>query len=73
MFKKRYAEEPDQVYECPEGKETIATNLLSHLDNGTPLNPMILPKPNMWTMAILDAGIRSCNSGVPEKTVDYFK
>ena len=73
VYTDRYSNEPSQSYVCNEEPETVLENLISHLDNGTELNPMLLPKVNMWVSAILDAGIRSCKSGVPEKILNYFK
>ena len=71
LYKEAHLTEPSEIFECT-ATETIATNVLSYLDNGTPLNPVISPKYNLWAMAVLDAGIKSCKSGKPEKTNKYL-
>jgi len=73
LYTDMHSNKPEKVFVCDETPETVAENVISHLDNGTPLNPMILPKVNMWAVAILDAGIRSTKSGVPEKVYNYFE
>ncbi len=63
--------EPDEVYNSVPWNNTtdnIALNMYNHIVNGTPLNEMITPEFNIKALAALDAGIRSCESGVTEKT-----
>jgi predicted dehydrogenase len=59
-------EEPDQVVEpepLPEGRATIAQEFLHHIETGEPLHPTLDMMQNVEVQAILDAGIRSANSG----------
>lgn len=73
VYKEAHLEKPSEVFENLENDDNIAKNLLSYLDNGTPLNPMITPKYNLWAMEVLDAGMRSCASGKSEKTRNYLR
>ena len=61
--------EPDQVVEgdpLPEGKATPAEAFIHHLETGEPLHPTLDMMQNLEVMAILDAGIRSAESGQME-------
>jgi predicted dehydrogenase len=65
--------EPDQIIEgdpLPEGKATLAEEFLHHLETGEPLHPTLDPIQNLEVMAILDAGIRSADSGKVELVND---
>ena len=73
VYKEAHLDEPSEIYDCSQKIDDIAMNVLSFLDNGTPLNHMILPKYNLWAMEVLDAGIKSCETGKPEKTRNYLR
>ena len=53
--------------------DDAAANLYRHLENGEPLAEMISADFNMKVMAAFDAGVRSCNSGKIEDTIDPFE
>lgn len=72
VFTDMHSDKPDKTFVCDDKPETVAQNVISHLENNTPLNPMILPKVNMWAAAVLDAGRRSAESNKPEKVLNYF-
>lgn len=68
MFTKRShsLEEPDEIVEpepLPEGRATIAQEFLHHIETGEPLHPTLDMLQNLEVQAILDAGIRSAQSG----------
>ena len=50
----------------PQGRATIAEEILRHLETGETLHPLLDLPINLATMAILDAGIRSAQSGKAE-------
>ena len=52
-----YAPDP-----LPEGRDTIAKEMIHHLETGESLHPSLQLPLNLEVMAILDAGIRSANS-----------
>ena len=57
---------PDEVIEgdpLPDGRETLAKEFIHHLETGDPLHPTLQLQHNIEVMAILDAGIRSAESG----------
>lgn len=59
-------EEPTAIYEgdpFPGGRDTLAKEFLHHLETGEPLHPTLDLPLNLEAMAILDAGIRSSESG----------
>jgi len=58
--------EPDPL---PEGRATIAEEFVHHLETGEPVHPTLDMTFNLDAMAILDAGVRSADSG-KEETVD---
>jgi predicted dehydrogenase len=65
--------EPDQVIEgdpLPEGRTTLAEEFIHHLETGEPLHPTLDMMQNLEVMAILDAGIRSADSGKIELVND---
>ncbi len=51
----------------PEGRRTIAQELVHHLDTGDPLNPLLDIPLNLDALAILDAGVRAAASGNTER------
>jgi predicted dehydrogenase len=60
---------PDRIVEgepLPEGRATLAEEFVHHLETGEPLHPTLDMMQNLEVMAILDAGIRSANSGKVE-------
>jgi predicted dehydrogenase len=50
----------------PQGRSTVAEEVLWHIETGEPLHPMLDLPVNLATMAILEAGIRSSRSGNAE-------
>ncbi|HEY3110912.1 MAG TPA: Gfo/Idh/MocA family oxidoreductase [Chloroflexota bacterium] len=50
----------------PEGRDTLAREFIHHLETGEPLHPTLDPDFNLDAMAVLDAGIRSAESGQME-------
>ena len=65
--------EPDEVLEgepLPEGRATVAEELIHHIETGDPLHPTLGLTHNLQAMAILDAGIRSAASGKLELVDD---
>ena len=63
----------DKVYTCGEMKETLALNVINHIQNQTPLHELVTPEFNMKAMAAFDAGIRSCETGMIEDTIEPFQ
>ena len=58
--------EPDQVVAgepLPEGRATLAEEFVHHLETEEPLHPTLDMMHNVEVVAILDAGIRSADSG----------
>lgn len=58
--------QPTAVYDgdpLPEGRQTLAEEFIHHLETGEPLHPMLDLPMNVDAMAILDAGIRSADTG----------
>jgi predicted dehydrogenase len=55
--------EPDPL---PEGRSNVAEEFIHHLATGEPLHPTLEAGLNVEVMAILDAGVRSANSGKME-------
>ena len=65
--------EPDRVVEgepLPAGRANLAEEFIHHLETGEPLHPTLDMRQNLEVMAILDAGIRSANSGKVELVND---
>jgi predicted dehydrogenase len=52
--------QPDPL---PAGRSTLAEEFIHHLETGEPLHPTLDPAFNLQAQAILDAGIRSAESG----------
>ncbi|MHB0857672.1 MAG: Gfo/Idh/MocA family protein [Anaerolineae bacterium] len=50
----------------PDGRTNVAEELLYHLHTGEPLHPTLALDLNLEAMAILDAGLRSTDSGRQE-------
>jgi predicted dehydrogenase len=55
------------VEPLPAGRTNIAEEFIHHLDTGEPMHPTLDTAFNLEVMAILDAGIRSSQSGCLEK------
>ncbi|MCL2833020.1 MAG: Gfo/Idh/MocA family oxidoreductase [Treponema sp.] len=69
IYKKRHSEIPDEVITpepLPSGRETLGMETIHHLDTGEPLFPMLDLGLNLTAMSILDAGIRSAQTGKME-------
>ena len=47
----------------PKGRATLGEEVIHHLDTGDPIHPTLDLDLNMRAMGILDAGLRSCESG----------
>ncbi|HUX86992.1 MAG TPA: hypothetical protein VMW65_08320, partial [Chloroflexota bacterium] len=47
----------------PVGRDTIAKEIIHHLETGEPVHPTLEAQFNLEAEAILDAGIRSAQSG----------
>ncbi|HLH73397.1 MAG TPA: Gfo/Idh/MocA family oxidoreductase [Chloroflexota bacterium] len=54
----------------PPGRETIAQEIIHHLETGAPVHPTLEANFNLEAEAILDAGIRSASSGKLELVQD---
>ncbi|MBC7237433.1 MAG: Gfo/Idh/MocA family oxidoreductase [Chloroflexi bacterium] len=50
----------------PDGRTNVAEELIHHLDTGAPPHPTLTTENNLEYMAILDAGLRACESGTLE-------
>jgi len=65
--------EPDRIIQgepLPAGRATLAEEFIHHLETGEALHPTLDMYQNLEVMAILDAGIRSANSGEVELVND---
>jgi len=65
--------EPDDILEgdpLPERRDSLAKELIYHLETGEPPHPTMDMMQNLDAMAILDAGIRSATSGKLELVND---
>ena len=54
------------IYDCdplPEGRQKISEEFIYHLDTGNAAHPTLDMRFNLEVMAILDAGVRSADSG----------
>ena len=65
--------DPEEVYELEPSVNRLKDNVLNFLLKGEPLHEMITADFNMKVQAALDAGRRSCESGVAEDTIDPFQ
>ena len=65
--------EPNEVYVTEPLNENIASNVINYIIKGEPLFEMVTPEFNMKAMAAFDAGIRSCESGMPELAEEPFQ
>ena len=65
--------EPNEVYKVEAIEDNIALNVINYIIKGEPLFEMVTPEFNMKAMAAFDAGIRSCESGMPELAEEPFQ
>lgn len=73
LYKTRFTKEPDTVYTpdpLPEGRSMLGEEVLHHLRSGEPLHPTLSLANNILATSILDAGIRSTQSGRMETVKD---
>ncbi len=73
IYKTRHSMKPDEVFTpdpLPEGRSTLGEEVLHHLRSGEPLHPTLSLANNLLAMSILDAGIRSSQSGKLEPATD---
>lgn len=73
VYKTRHKSEPDAVYvpePLPVGRATLGEEVIHHFDTGEALHPTLTFTHNYDAMQILDAGIRSAESGQMEMTRD---
>ncbi len=73
IYDKRHATTPSAVHQAdplPEDRDSIAKEVISHLEKGTPLHPTLDMQVNLNAMMILDAGYRSSISGRMEQSAD---
>ena len=73
VYKTRHSTTPDAVYTpdpLPAGRTTLGEEVLHHFDTGEALHPTLTFALNYDAMQILDAGIRSAQSGKMEATQD---
>ena len=61
---------PDEVYTETSMEDNLAKNVLDFMLNGAPLFEMLTADFNIKAMAALDAGMRSCESGIIEKCLE---
>lgn len=65
--------EPNEVFMTEPISDNIASNVINHILDGEPLFEIVTPEFNMKAMAAFDAGIRSCESGMPETAEEPFQ
>ena len=56
----------------PEGRDTLAKEFIHHLETGEPLHTTLDADFNLDAMAVLDAGIRSAESGKMELVNNFY-
>lgn len=61
-----------EVEPLPEGRHDIAHEFVHHLDTAEPVHPTLDMHFNPHAMAILDAGVRSADSGRLEPVDSHF-
>lgn len=57
------AVEPIRPDSLPEGRQTVAQEVIQHLETGTPVHETLEAGFNLEVMAILEAGLRAARSG----------
>ncbi len=68
VFKDRGEGELRKPQPLPENRNTMAKELIHHLETGDPIHPTLDAPVNIDAMAVLDAGLRSAESGQLEMT-----
>jgi predicted dehydrogenase len=69
----RYTLEPDEIVipdPLPTGRGSLAEEVIHHIETEEPLHPTLSIHNNLLAMSILDAGIRSAETGRLEPTRD---
>lgn len=67
VYLDRYSTTPSKVYcsddyPLPEGRSNLAQEVFHHLETGEPVHYTMDLNNNLWSAAMLDAGIRSSRS-----------
>ncbi len=67
VYHDRYSTTPNEVYSSgdyplPAGREDLAKEVFHHLETGEPIHYTMDLKNNLWSAAMLDAGLRSSRS-----------
>ena len=67
VYLDRYSTTPSKVYcsddyPLPEGRSNLAQEVFHHLETGEPVHYTMDLANNLWSAAMLDAGIRSSRS-----------
>lgn len=57
---------PTEIFETNKVNDNISINLINHIEKGTPLHELVTVDFNIRAMAVLDAGIKACESGNSE-------
>lgn len=73
VYTDRNSSDPTAVHHgdpLPEHRNTLAKEMIHHVETGEPLHPTMDLPVNLHAMAILDAGIRSTESGKTELVND---
>ncbi|MDP4133324.1 MAG: Gfo/Idh/MocA family oxidoreductase [Bacillota bacterium] len=64
---------PTEVFQTEgQNNRDMAINIINHIEKGVPLHELLTLDFNMKAMTALDAGIRSCESGNIENTIEPF-
>lgn len=72
IVREEHSKTDSKVHACtplPDGRHNVACEYIRHLETGEPVHPTLEAGFNLEVMAILDAGLRSAESGKLE-TVD---
>jgi len=72
VYRTFHKNEPDEIYEAPPLSTGIALEMYNCLVNGTELHPTLSKELNIKALAILDAGMRSCESRKMEYVENPF-
>lgn len=67
VYHDRYSTTPNEVYSSddyplPAGRSNLAEEVFHHLETGEPLHATMDLNNNLWSAAMLDAGLRSSRS-----------
>lgn len=65
--------DPEEVYDLAPNTMDLKTNVLNFLTKGEPLHEILTAEFNMKAQSVLDAGRRSCESGIAEPAIDPFQ